>query len=1468
MISQYLFLFCCLKNSSSKFKAFHRMRPNFLTPFNSSENWEENTVDDDDFFDFDDEFIDDVFYDEEETFPSYSSYDSSPPYSYFDEYDEFNDQGSNIPYLEKYGTDLTLLAAEGKLNECFGRDAELLAVMEILVRRQKNNPVLIGDAGVGKTAIVELFATRLVRNLVPFILQGRRIVSLDLSRIIAGSRYRGEFELRFRRILDEVLEEPQIIVFIDEIHNINGAGSAEGSLDAANILKPVLSRSGFQCIGATTTKEYERLEKDPALNRRFQSIKVNEPTIDQTISILYYLRPMFESYHNVEITEGAIVSAVNLSQRYIYDRFLPDKAIDLIDRACAKEVIRMTSSEFDSILASLVNTSLVHIGGLKAEAFRKGDIALEFVLQEIENAYRNFLLRWIHEPESVPYLPVLPKSTELSPLGEELFDSMRISMLTNVQDLLFTSRTPGSDSPIYQRGRMFPIDELSAEQIANIFRNIQNHINADMKFDYSILSLPRYQIFLTGLYALFEDINDDNLKYLQEFEELEQEFQQEVTAKQGFSDLFIILPDSLNKVEEPEEILKVEPRESHLLNDKIEDLEKLNIIEELPDLEDLGNYRRAKEIYPNQLTFYNETIEKYGLEWSLFGKEWYPELLNDESLTLFESNQEWYEESNHEWYEESNQESNQEWDEESNQEWDEESNHEWYEESNQEWDEWNPSLGKWEEWNACLKTYDNLILYENHLPEDFLLKTNNNLLLNGVYSEKSELVSQSPLPLVNAYQESDTELIDLLEPEDQTNFEVINTNHVSLAGLPKWMSSYLMLKESLESEVQYFFYRRILQIRDLIKESSIGYIKELDFCEEDMEIDQKPAINHNFLSQLEVNRWAVFRRYLKELRPLVEETFLDSLFRTSESSLALSSEEKRHIYDLLGYFSTSKGHQEMIRFDDPDLIRRARSMGEMELLKARVTEEKLQGVLSVITGIPLDTLSVQESEKLLALETTLHQRVVGQERAISVISKAIRRARLGIQNPNRPLASFMFCGPTGVGKTEVTKALAEALFGSETNLIRFDMSEFMDKFTVSRLIGSPPGYIGYEEGGQLTDMVRNKPYSVVLFDEIEKAHPEILNLLLQILEDGRLTDTQKRLVKFTNTLVIMTSNAGSEDILNFVQTPEFKQCNEEIQKIEQRILDRKKTRLQKNEAREHGIKEEKTEEENSADVKKPAISPTRIAKRKGYLSDQPYPKKIPARYKHGISYHFLEQPIRADFLDNIRANVVKSLNGSLRGEIESDYEAFVKFLDSDDTFLENQEEKSQEEDTKAKLEKEEAEQERFIRKEEEERELNMKERNKLDAELKKVVISNLTTFFLPEFLNRLDDIIVFQPLTAEELVQICEIMIKTVAKRVLDKGIIVQVGPAVRRHLAYSSYDPAYGARPLRRSITRNIEDKIVDNLLEYPLSTTNRKLNFVLNSAKEVVVEWDSENSIEKKEANLKEKSSSEKIGVGSMSK
>ena len=381
-----------------------------------------------------------------------------------DEYEDYDyDDEEKGPALEIYGTDLTLLARQGQLEECFGREEELLEMMEILVRRQKNNPVLVGDAGVGKTAIIELFASKIVNNLVPFVLEGRSIVSLDLARIVAGSRYRGEFELRFQRVLDEVLAQPNIIIFIDEIHNIGGTGSAEGSLDAANILKPVLSRSGFQCIGATTTKEYQRIEKDPALNRRFQPIKVKEPTVDATVNILYGLRPSLEAFHNVEILPGAIRLSAELADRYIYDRFLPDKAIDLIDRAAAKEVIRITNVTEGSVIASLVNAGLNNIGSLRIEAFRRGDIASEFVLQEIENAYRNFLLRWIESPLTIPE----ETKTILSPISQGLFDKMRISVLKRVDELLFSSSKPRKLTRTVNK-----VANLSIEKNKEIYQNI------------------------------------------------------------------------------------------------------------------------------------------------------------------------------------------------------------------------------------------------------------------------------------------------------------------------------------------------------------------------------------------------------------------------------------------------------------------------------------------------------------------------------------------------------------------------------------------------------------------------------------------------------------------------------------------------------------------------------------------------------------------------------------------------------------------------------------------------------------------------------------------------------------------------------------------------------------------------------------------------------------------------------------
>jgi len=417
-------------------------------------------------------------------------------YQNLDDLDDYEyDDEEKGPALEIYGTDITLLARQGQLEECFGRERELLEMMEILVRRQKNNPVLVGDAGVGKTAIIELFASKIVNNLVPFVLEGRTLISLDLARIVAGSRYRGEFELRFQRVLDEVMAQPNIIIFIDEIHNIGGTGSAEGSLDAANILKPVLSRSGFQCIGATTTKEYQRIEKDPALNRRFQPIKVNEPSIDETVKILYGLRPSLEAFHNVEILPGALRLSADLSSRYIYDRFLPDKAIDLIDRAAAKEVIRLTNVTEGSVISSLVNAGLNNIGTLRIEAFRRGDIASEFVFQEIENAYRNFLLRWIESPLTIPE----DQKPLLSPISQSLFDKMRMSVLKRVDELLFSSSKPRSITKTVEK-----VSDLSAEKNLQIYGEIVSDINDGQSPN---LSVYRVSLFLFGEWLEGEEFN-------------------------------------------------------------------------------------------------------------------------------------------------------------------------------------------------------------------------------------------------------------------------------------------------------------------------------------------------------------------------------------------------------------------------------------------------------------------------------------------------------------------------------------------------------------------------------------------------------------------------------------------------------------------------------------------------------------------------------------------------------------------------------------------------------------------------------------------------------------------------------------------------------------------------------------------------------------------------------------------------
>ena len=1012
-----------------------------------------------------------------------------------DEVDNIDyDDEEKGPALEIYGTDLTLLARQGQLEECFGREKELLEMMEILVRRQKNNPVLVGDAGVGKTAIVELFATKIVNNLVPFVLEGRTIVSLDLARIVAGSRYRGEFELRFQRVLDEVLAQPNIIIFIDEIHNIGGTGSAEGSLDAANILKPVLSRSGFQCIGATTTKEYQRIEKDPALNRRFQPIKVKEPSIEETVQILYGLRPSLEAFHNVEILPGAIRLAVDLSARYIYDRFLPDKAIDLVDRASAKEVIRLTNVTEGSVIASIVNAGLNNIGTLRVEAFRRGDIASEFVFQEIENAYRNFLLRWIESPLTIPEEE--EAALVLSPISQNLFDRMRVSVLKRVDELLFSSSKPRTGVRTLRK-----VKELSIEKNEEIYD--------EMTLQLKNLIRPALSTYRLCLFAF---------KKNQELVELIQE-------------------DALR------------------LKKKLED-------------------------------------------------------------------------------------------------------------------------------------------------------------------EKQEN-SSSSIRIPNAAE---------------------RRNHFGY--------NLSITYEMLEAQV---YLRLIKKDADNINST---FTMGDDFFEPDVEAYEE---SYELLSELEATRIEVFKEFLEELKPVFRKGIVESLKCSSE--VKISEKELSMIYSLLGYFSTQTGRDFLSNLDDPELIRRARKLGDFTGLKKRITQTEIRELLAGMTGIPIQSISNVESEKLINLEADLHKRVIGQEEAVSAIAKAIRRSRLGIQNPNRPIASFMFCGPTGVGKTEVTKALAVTMFGAESDMIRFDMSEFMEKFAVSRLIGSPPGYVGYDDGGQLTDAVRRKPYSVVLFDEVEKAHPDILNILLQILEDGRLTDSQKRLVPFDNTVIIMTSNAAADEI--------------------QQII--KSDRAMRNDI----IPTEITEVEGNSEKEKHSI-----------YEDE---------YAGAIK--FLESPINENFLTDIR--------DQLRIEFEKSFRNLKEY-----DFLEKEIKKANslgEEET-----------------------LN----NQTISNLKGAVLERLSTMFLPEFLNRLDDIIIFQPLRPEELRKICDIMIREVSERVKPKQIILVVDDKVKSKLTREGYNPLFGARPLRRLVTKYVEDLISENILKSPPIKKSRTVKIILNEDDQIVVKEEEINS------------------------
>mmetsp|Transcript_32679 Transcript_32679/g.75229 ORF Transcript_32679/g.75229 Transcript_32679/m.75229 type:complete len:1369 (-) Transcript_32679:1384-5490(-) len=1107
--------------------------------------------------------------------------------------DRYTEPRFGLPNLFFFGINLTLEVMKGKVDPVIGREEEIGEVIYALACRKKNNPLLIGEPGVGKSSIIHGLIWNITRSLVPEFLLFMQIYLIDFGTLLAGTKYRGEFEERIKGIIEESFEDPHITLLLDDLHLLMGAPDDETGIDAGTVIKPALSHGELQCIAITITEEFERcLEPDTGLIRRFRCIEVEEPTPEETLEVLSGIKQKYEEYHDVHYPRMTLQTIVNLSDAFIKDLYLPDKAVMIMDELGAR-----TRLNFDQIPSHVrdVKSKIKEISDERKAAAESAKYIEAHQLQKQE-AELKLYLKIVERPDPVPTVSE----------DKEAIKKLKKKDIERLENKKYCFDVFGDYDVVGQ------FDEEGR------FRSNPHPKGDENKFRYCYDQYGNMNS--SGIYDKYGNI-DPSLDTRKEEDKMD--------WFHNYDQYYEVIEKKEKKKKERENKYEMNPELD--VERKYEDEERERKYEEM--MTDFYRHGYGDEGYASQ---YNENNN---------------EEIIGESQSIFDEWEKYakrIEEGEHEETEEEKEEN---------------------------------KLAR-----GIIK-YDRFV----HTVEDNMSR--NDFVFPG-QSHVGKLINRT-IRIAREIEDRKNKKIQL-EEEDQDN------KKKKKGQKRRKLNIATLLIRGLTSTLRFIFGLNTKKK----KKSDAEWIKDIHEKREkliDEEMKERRKKDEKIEKELEKKRKKAIKRYEKQKakQKRLEKRGRPIVTMTRGNRLALEYEKEGSISRLIRRLNTSFGmnklkadlrrkekklqqrryrkNQEMIKTQRKEKKERIKSFkkepSKLDTIKSipQIFPEDVHVVVAKWAKLPVSAFANHEEANLDQMESTLRKRLIGQDEAIIAVSQAIKRSRSGMRDRKRPIASFIFAGPTGVGKTELTKAITEFLFGTENKIIRIDMSEFSEKHTIAKLIGSPPGYVGYVEGGQLTDSVRKDPYSVVLLDEIEKAHPDLFNLMLQVLDDGHLTDSKGLQVDFTNTLIVLTTNLGSRTIQSLSNVKHLPGIGEQL-------------RL------------------------------TTKASRSVYW---PRPDK--------------------DDLSQAQA-----------------------------------------------------------------------------LEMKQAVQKELREFFRPEFLNRLDGQIIFQHLTRRDLWDIAIIMLDKIETRLSKDGVVFMYELAALALLAEEGYDPVYGARPLRRAVTKFVEDRISEMYAKY----------------------------------------------------